>query len=506
MLLRRLGNPAWDKLALGVSLLFALHPLNTEPVNYIVQRTILMCTSFYLGALVFGVLAVEATGAKRYLYTVLGILSFVGALFSKEVGGTWPIMMLLVLLYLKTSSWPDICQALKRYRNLIVVSLAVLLLFLVWLDLPGAIGRSLRSQEPLLHLSSSILTQLTVGIRYLCLALIPTPSRLNVDHDVSLIEDPLNPFVLVSVAVLVGLLGAGLWLFWRERALSIGILWMFVGHLPTSLIPRGEVMVEYRNYLPMVGFCLLVVLVLWRLSRFLHRGDIWFGLSLVGIGLCFSAAVYRRNKDWRDEETLWRDAALKSPQKARPRHGLAHVYLKHKRYQDAIDEAKKAIRLDPEYMLTYVTLGVAYACKGEKGQAERWLRFVINRRGRPDLPSHVVAEAYNNLGDVYRSRKEYKRAIEHFKEAIRIRPLYSAAYQNLGFTCAEIGRVDEAIKYLKEGIRLNPFAYQAFYILGYIYKEKGERILALSYASKALKLCKDPSFRPRIQRLLQEIR
>ncbi len=52
-------------------------------------------------------------------------------------------------------------------------------------------------------------------------------------------------------------------------------------------------------------------------------------------------------------------------------------------------------------------------------------------------------------------------AIEHFQQALRIRPDYAEAHYNLGLAFTQLGRIDQAIAHYQQALRINPDYAQA---------------------------------------------
>jgi hypothetical protein len=102
---------------------------------------------------------------------------------------------------------------------------------------------------------ANLMTQAGVTLQYL--KLMVWPVGLSVEHDVPVVHTFWDPGVVLSVAVVLGLLVVGSWLLLRGSLLGLCILWYFVALAPSSsLIPRLETMLEYRAYLAALGFAL----------------------------------------------------------------------------------------------------------------------------------------------------------------------------------------------------------------------------------------------------------
>jgi tetratricopeptide (TPR) repeat protein len=137
--------------------------------------------------------------------------------------------------------------------------------------------------------------------------------------------------------------------------------------LPTSVIPRADLLSERNLYPSFLGLALAIVVfgsrVVEWLVTLLGRARL-VRLSANGLAialllmLCFF--TYQRNALYRSEVSLWGDAVHKSPTKARPHNNLGHAYAMQGEWDRAIEEFRIAAQLDPEYALARKNLRDAY--------------------------------------------------------------------------------------------------------------------------------------------------
>lgn len=100
--------------------------------------------------------------------------------------------------------------------------------------------------------------------------------------------------------------------------------------------------------------------------------------------------------------------------------------------------------------------------------------------------------AHNHIALYYhKTEKNYEKAIEHFKEAIKYDKKYFAAYNNLGTLYHDKGEYQNAIEYYLIGAELNPTSHQSYYNIGYAYHKLNKTTDAIIYYKKALELKKD---------------
>src|SRR5437588_4339463 len=148
-----------------------------------------------------------------------------------------------------------------------------------------------------------------------------------------------------------------------------------------------------------------------------------------------------------------------------------------KKYSDAIETYKIAIRLDPNYAPAFGGLGDAYFNSGNSEQAlaayreqvrlapndadaQYDLGFFYNAMGRhgeafaPLVKATSLdpnfAEAFYGIGYAYSRGADFEKSMPFFRSAIKIKPDYGDAYYGLGEAYARLGKADLANEQLKK--------------------------------------------------------
>lgn len=269
-------GPISYKLALFTSLIFISHPIQTQSVTYIVQRMASMGGMFYLLSMALYIKGRASHGKTRFFYFGGLVLSYVIGVLSKENVAIVPLFLALYEFYFFQNL--DLTVRGKK----ILVGLAGGLLIL------GAFGVLLWGRRYInviidgyqyrtFTMSERVLTQFRIVLYYLTLLIYPHPSRLNLDYDFSISKTVLNPpATLISIVIVLGLIGYGIWVAKRRPVLSFCILWYFGNLIIESSIFPLEMVFEHRLYLPSIGpfilFSLLAVrgiekLKLWRREK-----------------------------------------------------------------------------------------------------------------------------------------------------------------------------------------------------------------------------------------------
>jgi type IV pilus assembly protein PilF len=131
---------------------------------------------------------------------------------------------------------------------------------------------------------------------------------------------------------------------------------------------------------------------------------------------------------------------------------------------------KEAIRLKPDYSDAYNYLGFVYFGRGQVDEAIKYYHKALEN----ELYMNPQ-DAHMNLGLAYLSRKEYRKAMLHLEEAIRLVPDFTAAYNNLGKAYEGLGQYDKARFNYEKAVKFNPQYADAYLNLGRLLYRSGER-------------------------------
>jgi tetratricopeptide (TPR) repeat protein len=355
---RQSSLPFWT------ALLFLVHPITTETVTYISGRASGLMAFCYLLALFLYLQASEQshTVTFRRLYLSGAVASFALSIGSKETAVTLPLILLLWDALIRRRRDPDFPAAmLARHAPFWIV----LVLAAAWAwNNPRYTALAQFSFE-LRPAWDHVLTQIH-AVAFTVLLLF-TPWNQNFDHDLPLFHSLTQWPMPLDLLLIFGLLTAALLLVRRLPLASFGLAWFFIQLLPTSVIPRTDVLSERNLYLPAIGFLLafsasVLCLTEWMTTKMPRWGRVRIASAALAIAVVvgLSFFTYQRNLLFRDRLLLWSDAAQKSPNKARPHNNLGYAYSLHGDWDRAIGEFRTAVRLDPGFILARENLRDAY--------------------------------------------------------------------------------------------------------------------------------------------------
>jgi len=448
-------------LASACALLWLVHPLCTEVVDYTVQRTESIMALCYLVTLYAAVRA--AAAARPGGWSVVAVAACAAGMASKEVMVTAPVAVVLFDLAYQPGS---IGRNLRRRWGL-YAGLAS-----TWAILAVIMAMGPRAKTVGVTLGISALdyaaNQGVLVVEYLKAAVWPHPLVIDYGYARPLPEGVATPFVLaVAALVIVAAL-----LFWRRPTVGYPALWVFLVLAPTSsFVPIvSEVGAERRMYLPLAGLVVLLVVLgdaaLDRAGRDASRGRRLrlrvAGAVAVGlIAVLFTWATQVRNRDYRTAETLWRTGVAARPENPRAHNNLGRAVHLAGRAEEAIAHYERALVLDGSYGQAHFNLGVALADLGRPEEAQERYRRALALN--PEL-----ARAHHNLGAELANRGRMEEAVDHFREAVRLDPESPSSRQHLGRALRFVGATAEAVAELREAIRLAPDQVEALGDLAWI--------------------------------------
>ncbi|MEQ1897127.1 MAG: tetratricopeptide repeat protein [Vicinamibacterales bacterium] len=469
-------TPHLDGVALAAAAIWLVHPLNSEAVNYLTQRTESLMGLFFVAALWASARALDT---RRPLgWEVAAMAAAFCAVGSKETALTLPLVLVVWDRAFAFESFTAAWAARKRLYGLVTASWLLFAYFAASLPFFAEKGfqEYVSRWAYLLHQGPMIL-------RYLGLTVWPHALVFDYGAPGPLTLGAAAPGVLiVAVLVMAALVALILWPrvgFWGA--------WFFITLAPaSSLIPiPTEVGAERRMYLPLMALTLLLVLAArWALGRVvaapLRTRISWAATGVVVLAL--GATTVARNRDYQDALRLWqtsldrwpqprahehlsmalRDAGrmeesvahlrTAAPGSPNARHALASALLERGELTESIAQFKEYIRLrpdDPNIILGREELAVAQMRAGDAAGAAEQFRAIIALDPR-------YARARVGLGDTLVQMNQPGAALDAFTEAVRLQPTNLVALINLAMLKAGAGDTSGAITSLRSALAVEP--------------------------------------------------
>lgn len=458
----------------STALFFAVHPIQTQAVTYIIQRYASLATLLYLLSTTFYIRARISFETHRSPSNILLLGSacvFTGllALGSKQIAFTLPIMVLVLEIFLFRGK-----LFTRRFFIIfgILGGVAFGLALLYWHDssLNDVLFdlRHISAENRYISRSSYFFTQCRVILTYLRLLFFPINQSIFYDYPVysSLFSFPVGISVsihVLNISVMIMLDQMSGQKFLKNdytngtilRLAALGIAWFYLSlTVESSIFPIRDVIFEHRLYLPSAGFFIAVsagiAFVVNR--RTMSTKTAWIMLFIITLSL--GAMTIARNQLWRDPLKLWQDTVSKAPMQHLALSNLAIQYLERKDPITAIPLFVKAIELCPAMDFRIkVYFGEALQ---ESNQIDK-SRFTTGKEYMlPDYSSSSYKSSsviYNNLGLAYEYMALPEKALTAYTKALGINPDYYLAWYNLGIISAKMGdrnRAKEAAHHLEK--------------------------------------------------------
>lgn len=476
-----------DLKAIAVAGIFALHPLQTESVSYIVQRAEVLASLFYLLCLFCLVrFAVSERRWEQAVTLAAGMACFALGWGSKEIIVTAPVAALLYAAFFLGK------------RRLVKLALALLPFVAAGLILGIreviGFGDSAGFRMRGLGQPEYFYTQLRVLVTYLRLVFMPI--NQNLDYDYPIYRSFFAPAVFFSALFLAAVLCLFAWATrhkgewkWHIRVAGFGSAWFLVILAPTSsVVPLRDVIYEHRCYLPLVGVLLVTVALLDVACRTVLSSRLFAPrmpasapaalLIILFIGLAF--ATYERNRMWETRISLWNDVVRKSPEKPRGYMNLGQALSEGGRYDEAIAVLRKGLTMpagisvnegsiyrelgvalfrrgsldealrtfmqgmifSPTDPLLLNDLSIALLDKGDLGQAKEYAALALKHRPQ-------FAEAHNTMGEILLRQGDMKGALDNFLVTAELEPDDPECYWNSAVALEGLGRPKDAYEYYR---------------------------------------------------------
>lgn len=547
------------------ALLFAVHPINTQAVTYITGRSSLLVTCFYLGAFIFFIKGIKqnlqldyfktkpsfmAVSLRKLLFFSISAGFLVAGFGSKMTIITAPLLLIIFYLFSIVQHSSSKHTALKLYFNnrfvkifvqvAVVSSPLILILISYYLNFQNFLveGNGLLSKHlptiysKLFHLASFtkdvinssiyLLTEFKVIVFYYIKNIL-FPINQNIDPDFPVAQGLTDTGVVLSLGIIAICLYFGIYYYKKNRIISFGLFWFFITLLPTSsILPLLDTVSEHRLYLPLAGTVISVSVFLNLF--FSDQGNNSFKQLIYLIIFIFlpiiilTTLTIKRNFVWKDEISLWSDAAKKSPRVSRPLNNLGESYDKVKDYEKAIHVLKKAISISPDFHKSFNNLGKIYGKLGQFDLAIENLKQALVKKPKYPLGHYNLAKVYDlkgmldfaiseysiafeqkkdffeacyNLANVFNKKGKYKKAIDTYLNCQKLKPSYPKTYFAIGLILTKTGNIDEAFKYYSRAVELDDKFYLARIAMGKIYLMKGNSNEAIKIFKQVIK--QDPN-------------
>ncbi|XP_027750419.1 protein O-mannosyl-transferase TMTC1 [Empidonax traillii] len=300
----------------------------------------------------------------------------------------------------------------------------------------------------------------------------------------------------------------------EHKEVLVGLLFLVFPFIPASnlFFRVGFVVAERVLYMPSMGYCILFVHGLKKLSTWLNKWRITVLTLFTLLLLLFSWKTVKQNEIWLSRESLFSSGVKTLPHNAKVHYNYANflkdqgrnieaiyhyktalkLYPRHasalnnlgtltKDVVEAKDYYRRALQLNPQHNRALFNLGNLLKSQGKKEEAVILLRDSI--KYGPEF-----ADAYSSLASLLAEQERLKEAEEVYKAGIENCPESSDLHNNYGVFLVDTGSPERAMSHYRQAIRLSPAHHVAMVNLGRLHRSLGQNKEAELWYKRALKV------------------
>lgn len=488
-----------------VAALFALHPLHVESVAWIAERKDVLSTFFWMLTMLAYVYYAEKPRIGRYAFVAV---AFVLGLMAK------PMLVSLPLVLLLLDYWP-----LKRtdlgWKRLMLEKIPLFALSIGSCLVTFIVQRSSSAVQDLnvFPIAVRIANALFASADYLAKMLLPTNIGPNYPHPGSTLPAWV---VIISGLILAALTVAVIMLRRRAPYLIVGWLFYLITLAPViGLVQVGQQgMADRYTYIPLLG---IFVAIAWLVPEILQKRGHGLAIGIAGalVVLVLAGLTYHQVGAWKNRDSFVRQmlkathnhplsraleanllnqagdhvgAERKMAELVRDYPRLPEARLGHgctlsalRRYDEAIDEIKQAIRLKPDYAEACTNLGSVCQSAGKPEEALKWSTKAVDM-------APGVGQYHANLARILAMQNRPSEAISEYELALKIQPDVPNTEHPLGVLLYNTQDTNGAIEHLQTAVNNNPDDATSQYDLGTVLRNAGRPSEAIEHLSEAVRL------------------
>jgi len=361
------------------SLVFLMHPLQTEAVTYVSGRGDPLSFLFMLLGILW-YLKFKDSKQKKFYMLVIG--AFIFALLTKERSAIFPAFLVAIEAWeiIRKKEWfssERVKKALIELLPFFCISALYLLLRGSVLNFGDTFNIYAAETYYTTHLSARIFTFLHILPSYLSLFFLPVTLFMERSETISVLAFP-SISVFIGVLTLLLPLLISLLRLKEKPGYLLGTLWFYTSVFAISgiAVPLAGLMFEHYMYVPIVGIGIFLGTALCDLrdSGILKNWGRNLGVAVLICWIGFlGIRTVLRNSEWDNPIRFYTQTLEHAPTSMRTWNNLGMAYADRENYDEARHSYSKAIRLNPRNPIPYYNLGNVYEDMGEESKAiELW--------------------------------------------------------------------------------------------------------------------------------------
>ncbi len=434
-----------------ISILFLAHPIHTEVVANIKSRDEIMQLFFIILSLLLlfsyiknqQFLNTNNKTKNKFILFILSVLCYFLALLSKEIAITFLAIIPLLLFFFTDT----------KIKKIAIYTIPFLVGFILYFILRMSIldnmsiDKQISIYENSLFATTSIIdffaTNMTIHLKYLQLLIFPHPLSWDYSFNQIPIVTLSNPKVILSILIFIAMITYAIYSFKKKNPISFSILYYLItiSIVSNFVVQLAWTMGERFIYTASLGYIIFIVIIFHNLIKKIKTNDfnktVIVLILVATLTLLYSYKTISRNKEWKNNFTIYQSGILSSPNSARAHSCLADTYrLKIDEantkndadtyLQNAIEGYEKAIEIYPENPSVYYSFGHLYYTINQYDKA---LSLFQTGVGYDSL--HV--DMLNYIGIIHTKNNDFENGEKYFKKVLSIEPDFKHALKNLEF-------------------------------------------------------------------------
>jgi len=454
--------------AIVSSLIFLFLPIHVEAVTSIVGRAEMLMLLFFIGAFY---------SVQRNHYKTASLCFFL-SLLSKETGIVFiPVFIFFELVWKKTS-------AKELFKRTLYFLPPIIIYPLLRYNALGA-NYFLNNEaytffNPILAMDFFPGLWTAFKVLYLYVQKIIFPTYFSSDYSYNQIIAVNNLFNSWQAMTGIVILGMSIYLSTLRRSSLIGLgafiflcSYLIVSNL---FIKIGTIMAERLMYMPSLGFILIVSGYISRIMKntkgifVATKMPFVFGALFIGWLAIYGFQIVKGNTLWKSEKTLFGNAYKYTPNSVVNITNMASILFREGKNTEALEKIETALGIEPKNSPTLHLAGQIYKKMGEDKTAEEfWLKAI---RVQPDY-----LYPYLSLGTLYYQKGDFKSGE---MVLLKAKEIYNTPNVISLLALNKIGleKYSEAIILIEEKSGSKPREYELRFILGVGYLKSGQELRA----------------------------
>jgi protein O-mannosyl-transferase len=435
-----------EKLALFLSIIFLVHPINVESVSYIGASQSVLLSLFGLLAFLINIQRIS-----RFRKLILVFILLLLSLLTKETG---VLFVLIIFCY----------QWLLEKKQAVLYLILSIVTITAYLSIRFFVGNIYLFKIPFIPMAQLSLGERLINIPSIAIYYVKTiifPLNLIIEQQWSIRNTSIDNFylplmIIIGLLCLLSMFGAKLYKTNKLgfRQLLFFSIWFMAGlGFLLQIFPLDMTVADRWFYLPFVGFLGLIGVIISSFANIKKYTKTILACALIVITL-FSARTIVRNNDWRDTLTLLKhDTEIQT--NFDNENNLGMEYSQIGDIPNALIHFQKSVSLDP-FELNLSNAGVAYLELNQLQKAKSYLVQSFTAKRYSNLEHKHSLSVYVNLGTYLTFYGDSNRAIELLTLAIKDYPSSGKLYYLLSVGEYLSGKKDLALAHIQKAYALDP--------------------------------------------------